>query len=160
MAAVDFFLKIDGVHGESQDAKHRDEIEVLAFQWREKQLIDLSSGQSTGRVQMDSFEFTMHVSKATPKLYLMCAQGANFPNVVFTARKAGAGQQDYLKITFQRAFLSEFTLLSNGSAQTLPLSSVKLNFDEMEIAYLPQQGDGKMGGAVKGRYNLRELQAK
>ena len=70
------------------------------------------------------------------------------------------GQLDYLKITFQQTTLSEFSLLSNGAAGTLPLNSINLSFHEMEIAYLPQQGDGKLGTAVKGRYNLRELQVK
>jgi type VI secretion system secreted protein Hcp len=160
MASVDYFLKIDGVPGESQDDKHRQEIEVLGFQWRELQQIDQSNGLPIGKVRMEAFEFTMHISKATPKLYLSCAQGASFPTVVFTARKAGAGQQDYLKFTFQNAFLQEFTLLSTGGTTTVPLSSVKLLFQDLEISYLPQQGDGKMGGAIKGRYNLREMQAK
>ncbi|MGH2698518.1 MAG: type VI secretion system tube protein Hcp [Actinomycetota bacterium] len=31
MAAVDYFLKIDGIPGESQDAKHKDEIDVNAW---------------------------------------------------------------------------------------------------------------------------------
>jgi type VI secretion system secreted protein Hcp len=160
MASVDYFLKIDGVPGESQDAKHRDEIEVLAFSWKQQHPVDTATGQSSGKTQMLPFEFTMHISKATPKLYLSCAQGAIFPTVVFTARKAGAGQQDYLKISFQNAILQEFTLLSNGGANTVPLSSLQLSFQDMEISYLPQQGDGKMGGAIKGRYNIREMQAK
>ena len=31
--AVDYFLKVDGIPGESADAKHKDEIDVLAFSW-------------------------------------------------------------------------------------------------------------------------------
>ena len=31
--AVDYFLKIDGIDGESQDDKHKDWIEVLSFSW-------------------------------------------------------------------------------------------------------------------------------
>src|SRR5438105_2473697 len=112
MASVDYFLKIDGVPGESQDAKHREEIEVLAFAWDQNQPHDQATGQSSGHIQWKPFEFTMHVSKATPKLYLACAQGAAFPTVVLTVRKAGAGQQEYLKITFREATMNEFKLLS------------------------------------------------
>ena len=31
--AVDMFLKIDGIKGESKDSKHKDEIDVLAWSW-------------------------------------------------------------------------------------------------------------------------------
>jgi type VI protein secretion system component Hcp len=31
MAASYYFLKIDGIKGESQDAKHKDEIEILVL---------------------------------------------------------------------------------------------------------------------------------
>ena len=31
--AVDIFLKLDGIKGESQDHKHKDEIDVLAWSW-------------------------------------------------------------------------------------------------------------------------------
>jgi type VI secretion system secreted protein Hcp len=93
MAAVDYFLKIDGVPGESQDAKHKDEIEVLAFTWSQVQPRDIATGQSSGHIQMHPFEFTMHVSKATPKLYLLCAQGGPFrPSSSPRARPARASR--------------------------------------------------------------------
>jgi hypothetical protein len=37
VALVDYFLRIDGVEGESQDAKHRNEIQVLSFDFGESQ---------------------------------------------------------------------------------------------------------------------------
>jgi type VI secretion system secreted protein Hcp len=33
--AVDMFLKIDGIPGESTDASHRDEIDLLSYTWGE-----------------------------------------------------------------------------------------------------------------------------
>ncbi len=33
MAVVDYFLKIDGIEGESQDAKHKGEIDVESWSW-------------------------------------------------------------------------------------------------------------------------------
>ena len=35
MAVVDFFLKVDGIEGESQDSKHKGEIEVVSWSWGE-----------------------------------------------------------------------------------------------------------------------------
>ena len=33
MAQIDYFLKIDGIEGESSDDKHKGEIEVESFSW-------------------------------------------------------------------------------------------------------------------------------
>lgn len=33
MAAVDYFLHLDGIIGESQDAQHRGAIQLLAWRW-------------------------------------------------------------------------------------------------------------------------------
>jgi type VI protein secretion system component Hcp len=35
MAAVDYFIKFEGIKGESADAKHKDEIDVESWSWGE-----------------------------------------------------------------------------------------------------------------------------
>ena len=35
MAAFDYFLRLDGIPGESVDAKHKGEIDVLSWSWGE-----------------------------------------------------------------------------------------------------------------------------
>ena len=37
MAAIDYFLKLDGISGESKDSKHKGEIDVLSFSFVETQ---------------------------------------------------------------------------------------------------------------------------
>ena len=44
MAAVDYFLRIDGIEGESADAKHKGEIDVLSWSWG-------ASNTGTGRAR-------------------------------------------------------------------------------------------------------------
>ena len=110
MAMVDYFLKIDGIPGESQDSKHKDEIEIESFSWGEVQTGTAShgGGMGAGRVQMQDFNFTMKVNKASPKLFLACAQGSHIKSAVLTARKAGKDQQEYLKVTFSDLLVSSF----------------------------------------------------
>ena len=33
MAQIDAFLKLDKINGESTDSKHKDEIEILSWNW-------------------------------------------------------------------------------------------------------------------------------
>ena len=48
MATVDYFLKIDGIEGESRDDKHKDEIEIESFSWGETQTGSFAVGGGGG----------------------------------------------------------------------------------------------------------------
>ena len=78
MAAVDYFLKIDGIDGESVDSKHAGAIEPLSFSWGLSQAGSFATGggAGAGKVQFQDFHFTSNTSKASPKLMLACASGA------------------------------------------------------------------------------------
>ena len=98
MAAVDYFLKIDGIDGESMDHKHMGEIQIESWSFGETQAGSHSSGGGggAGKVQMQDFHFVMKVSKASPKLFLACATGQHIKKAVFVCRKAGKDQQEFL----------------------------------------------------------------
>ncbi len=89
--AVDYFLKIDGIQGESQDKTHKNEIEIESFSWGATQTGTAShgGGMGAGRVSVQDFKFVMQVNKASPKLFLVCAQGEHIKNAILTCRKAG-----------------------------------------------------------------------
>ena len=48
MATVDYFLKIDGIDGESTDNKHKNEIDVLSWSWGETQSGTMAGGGGGG----------------------------------------------------------------------------------------------------------------
>ena len=161
MAMVDYFLKIDGVEGESNDAKHKDEIQVLSFSFGEQQsgTFAFGGGGGAGKVQMHDFHFMMNVCKASPKLFLKCANGEHIKNATLTARKAGKDQQDYLKVTFTDCLVSSFTTNGDGSANTMPLESISINFAKIEMEYKEQKADGTLGAGHKTGYSLKEMKA-
>src|ERR1051326_5587030 len=102
MAAVDYFLTLDGIDGESADAKHKNEIDILSWSWGEEQTGHghIATGSGAGKVAMQDFHFVMHVNKASPKLMLACASGQHIKKGELTVRKAGGDQQEYYKWTF------------------------------------------------------------
>lgn len=79
--AVDYFLKIDGIEGESRDAKHKSEIELGSFSWGETAATAPGGGGGggAGKVSMQDFVATMRTSKASPALLLACASGQHRP---------------------------------------------------------------------------------
>src|SRR5687767_198417 len=108
MAAVDYYLKIDGVPGESSDAKHKAEIDVESWSWGATQSgkASFGGGGGAGKVQMQDFHFVMRVNKASPKLMLACATGEHIKQAVLTCRKAGGEQQEYMKVTMSDILVS------------------------------------------------------
>lgn len=69
--AVDYFLKIDGIQGESTDAKHEGEISTLSWSWGETQATTPGAGGGAAKVSMQDFRFSKAVDKTSPKLMLV-----------------------------------------------------------------------------------------
>jgi len=160
VALVDYFLKIDTIPGESYDKTHKDEIQLLSFSWGETNAgtMRAGGGGGAGKVQMQDFHFVMNVCKASPKLFLACANGQHIPKATLTARKAGKDQQDYYKVTFSDLLISSFQTSGQAEAGHLPLEQVSFNFAKVELEYKEQAIDGSLKGAIKTWYNLKEMQ--
>src|SRR4051812_48331271 len=99
--AIDMFLKIDGIKGESQDKTHPDEIELMSFNFGASNFSRAAaSGAGAGKVSLQDFHFVMKTNKASPTLFLSCASGKHIASTVLSLRKSGDNQaqtQDYLK---------------------------------------------------------------
>src|SRR5438045_2749884 len=152
MALVDYFLKIDGIPGESQDAKHKDEIQLLSFSFGESQAgtMAFGGGGGAGKVQMQDFHFMMNVNKASPVLFQKCATGEHIKSAILTARKAGKDQQDYLQVTFEDLLISSFQTNGDANANSLPTDSISFNFATCKWQYKMQNADGTLGEQFKG----------
>lgn len=161
MPDVDYFLKIPGIDGESQDAKHKGEIELTSWSFGASQTGSFAhgSGGGAGKVNMQDFHFTMPISKASVKLFLACANGEHIANAVLTARKAGKEQQEYLKITFKECLVSSYQTGGSGGSMGLPIDSISLNFSEIAFEYKEQLATGGLGGVIKAGYNLKQNKA-
>lgn len=160
MAQVDYFLKIDGIPGESADHKHKDEIDLLSWSWGVQQhgTMAYGGGGGAGKSSHGDFHFTMHVNKASPKLHLACATGEHIKKALLTCRKAGKDQQEYLKVTFHDLLVSSYQ--TGGSEGSLvPVEQVSLNYSKIEFDYKEQKADGTLGGSVKSSYDVKAAKA-
>jgi len=156
--AVDYFLKIDGIPGESKDSKHADEIDVSSWSWGETNMGTFAGGGGggAGKVTMQDFHFTMQMNKATPKLMLHCADGTHIPKAVLIARKAGGDQQEYLKITFSDMLVSSYQMGGAGGGE-IGFDQISLNYAKIEFEYKEQKKDGSLGGAIKAGFDLKKM---
>jgi type VI secretion system secreted protein Hcp len=155
MATVDYFLKIDGIEGESTSATHKGEIDLESWSWGETQShpTGVGGGGAGGKVTMSDFHFTTPFSKASPKLFLKCAEGSHIKAAWLTAHRGAGKAADYfLKWTFSELLISSY---QTGAAEDLPVDQVSLNFAKIEVEYKPQNPDGSLGTVVAFRYDFK-----
>ncbi len=157
MALVDFFLKIEGIDGESADAKHKGEIDLESWSWGEVQggTHHAGGGGGAGKVQMHDFSIVKKVDKGSPKLMLACASGEHLKKATLTCRKAGKDQQEFLKITMTDVLVSSFQTGGHGHSDVIPTDQISLNFAKIEFDYKEQKADGTLGGSVKAGWDAK-----
>ena len=154
--AIDYFLRIDGVPGESLDSKHKGEIDVESWSWGEANPAPPGGGGGgAGKVQMQDFNFTARFSKASPNLMLACASGKHFKGAVLTARKAGKGQQDFLTFSLSDVLVSAYQT-GGAEGEVVPGDSVSLNFAKIQVEYKQQNPDGTLGGSIKAGWDVKQ----
>jgi type VI secretion system secreted protein Hcp len=155
MAAVDYFLKIAGIDGESNDAAHKGEIDVESWSWGESQSRQaVGGGAGAGKVTMNDFTFVMKLSKASPRLFLACAQGEHIKSAWLTAHRPAAGKaSDYfLKWSFADLLVSAY---QTGASGELPTDQVSFNFSKIEVEYKPQKPEGSFDVPIKAGWDAK-----
>ncbi len=109
--AVDIFMQIEKVNGESTDSKFKGAIEVISWSWGLTQsgTTHTGSGSGAGKVQVHDLTFTKYVDSSSPVLMQKCCDGTAFPKATLTMRKAGASPLVYLVIEMKNVLISSGT---------------------------------------------------
>lgn len=156
MAHVDYFLKIEGVDGESTDDKHKGEIELESWSFGGSNAGSFSSGGGggTGKVALQDFNFVKKADKASAKLFTSCCTGEHLKSVTLTCRKAGKEQQEFLVVVLTSAIVSSFQTGGAAGSDIIPMDQVSLNFAKIEYKYKEQKADGSLGGEVIGGWDV------
>ena len=153
--AVDMFIKIDGVDGESKDSKHTKEIDVLAWSWgmSNSGSAHMGGGAGSGKVNVQDLSFTKWVDSATPKLMLACCDGTHYDTVNLTVRKAGGSPVEFIKIKLEEVIISSISTGGSGGEDKLT-ENVVLNFAKFKFDYTPQDDKGKAGTAIPASWDI------
>src|SRR5260370_20586 len=152
--AVDYFLKLEGIQGESKDSKHQDEIEIGSFSFGATQSGSFSAmgGGGSGKVSMQDFHFTIPTQKASPKLLLACATGEHIKKAILTCRKAGKEQQEFLKYTFSDLLISSYQTGGSAHGDIVPTDQISFNYAKIVTEYKPQKPDGTLDSPVNAGF--------
>jgi type VI secretion system secreted protein Hcp len=155
MAAVAYFLKLDGIVGDSRDARHPGEIELESFSWGETETVAAGGGGGgAGKVQIEDLHVVMKESKASPPLFLACASGQHLKQAVLTGRTAGTAPAEFLVIRLTDVVVSSYR--TGGGTAAAPDDQVSLNFAKIEFAFTAQRPDGKPDVPVTAGWDVKQ----
>lgn len=152
MAAVDIFLAIDGIPGESTDARHRGEIEVSSFSWGVSQAPS-ATGRAAGKPSFTELVVTSPVSRASPEFWLACASGRHLASAVLTCRNPSQ-QHEFLALRLQDVVVASYQ--SSGTDEQRPLDQIALAFGRIDVSYTGQDATGRSEPAVTTGWDLRK----
>ncbi|MEJ8824791.1 type VI secretion system tube protein Hcp [Variovorax humicola] len=155
--AVDMFIKIKGVDGESVDAKHKKEIDVLAWSWGLSQsgTTHTGGGGGAGKVNVQDLSFTKYVDGASHALILACCKGTHIDEATLVVRKAGDNPLEYITITMEELIVSSISTGGSGGEDRLT-ENVTLNFAKVKFEYDPQSKKGAGEGKKTAAWNIAE----
>ncbi|MCQ8895760.1 type VI secretion system tube protein Hcp [Limnobacter humi] len=153
--AVDMFLKIKGVDGESVDKVHAKEIDILSWSWGMSQsgTTHTARGGGAGKVSVQDLSITKYTDKSTPNLIKACCNGKHFEEAVLTVRKAGEQPLEYVILTMKDVLVTNVSEGGSGGDDRLT-ENITLNFAEFSYVYVPQKRDGGADGKVEATFNI------
>jgi type VI secretion system secreted protein Hcp len=158
--ATDIFAKIGDIKGESQDSKHKDEVDVLSWSWGVQQSGTMAhgGGGGEGKASFNDFNFTHHIDKASPLLMKACATGQHISEATITVRKAGKGQQEYLVIKMSDVLVTSVAM-SVVADESTTTENVTLQFAKVDLEYKPQKPDGSLAAGIQFKYDVKASKA-
>lgn len=155
--AVDMFLELDGIKGESKDATHADKIDLLAWSWGMSQsgTTHAGTGSGAGKVNVQDISFTHYVDKSSPDLMLNCCNGKHIGKGKLIVRKAGEQPLEYIVIELTNIIVSSISNGGSGGEERLT-ENVTLNFGEFKYIYTVQTDKGGKGEAPECAWKIPE----
>jgi type VI secretion system secreted protein Hcp len=153
--AVDIFLKLDTIQGDSQDSVHKGEIDVLSWDWGVTQGGGGHSGpgSGTGKAQVADLVITKNSDRSSPLLFTMSCSGTPIKTGLLTLRKAGGTPLEFLKITMNQILISKVskTIAAGGDAI---VETISMNFASFTYEYVPQNADGTGAASIVKGFNI------
>lgn len=156
--AVDYFLKLDGIDGESADDKHKNEIQIMSWSWGASQVSSVSGtgGSGAGKADLSDFSIMAYFDKSTPKFFKSITTGQHIKTGTMSAIKSGADGKPYLKVDFQEMFVTSLQI--SGSSE-VPTVSLSFSYNEIKIDYSTQNEQGNVTSTGAVTYNTKSNKA-
>jgi type VI secretion system secreted protein Hcp len=156
--AIDVYLQIDGIKGESSDTTHKDWIECksVSFEVLQPRSATASSagGHTAERCEHKDIVVTKLSDLATPLLLEQCSMGKTIPKAKFDFMRADADGKrvTYFNIELENVLISD--VAPHVSEGDIMSESLSIKYSKVKWKYVQQKISGGTGGNTAGGWDL------
>ena len=153
--AVDYFLKLDGIAGESVDDKHKDWIHISSWAWGASQVSSVAGtgGSGAGKVDLTDFTALTYLDKSTTPLFKSIGAGTHIKTGRLEAIKSGAAGKPFLAVDFQELFV---TSQNFSASDEIPKESISFSYNQIKVEYSQQNEQGIVTTTGSVTFNIKE----
>lgn len=155
--AMDMFLTLEPIKGESRDKTYKDKIDILAWSWgmSNSGSAHAGGGMGAGKVNVNDLSITKWIDAASPDLMKSCCNGKHFGEAKLIVRKAGETPVEYLIITMSDVLITSVSTGGSGGEDRLT-ENVGINFAKVNVKYTQQDATGAAGATPEMTWNIAE----
>ncbi|TFW34630.1 Hcp family type VI secretion system effector [Massilia horti] len=156
--ALDAYLQLGDIKGDSTDDKHKAWIEVKNVDWGVTQpravSVSTAGGHTSGKAEVHEVSFDKLADIASPILFQTCAMGKTIPKAKFEFYRAdGDGVRvKYYEIELENVMLSSVRP-NSGDGGGLINEKVHLASSKIKLTYTKQLIGGGAGGSTAGGWD-------
>lgn len=156
--AIDVYLRIDGIRGESNDERHKDWIECKSVRWELSQPKSATASTGGGHTAERSDHGDIVLSKladlSTPLLLQTCSSGKTIPTATIEFMRADAmgDRVKYFEIGLENVLIGGVS--PSVSEGDILGEHVALKYSKIKWKYTQQKIIGGSGGNTAGGWDL------
>jgi type VI secretion system secreted protein Hcp len=156
--AIDVYLQIDGIKGESTDSAHAGWIECTSAQWGVSQpksaTASTAGGHTAERCDLRSIAITKLADLASPILMQNCAAGRTLPKARMEFLRAdGDGTRiKYYEVELENVLIGSVNQAAHEG--DILHDSITIKFSKVRWKYTQQRIGGGAGGNTTGGWDL------
>lgn len=150
----DIFVKIGDIKGESNDASHKDWVDVLSYSHGMTNMGSETHGGESGKPSHEDFVIVKKLDKSSPKLYEALNTGEHIPEVRIELIRKGEAKQKFMEYKLTDVLITS-TKIEGDTSETAPVEQVSFSYSKIEWIYTPQKEDGSSDASIKTGWDLK-----
>ena len=157
-AQSNYFLKLDGIDGESLDKDHKGWSDISAFT-SSFHLPDRGSAGSSrrrGAAILEDISCVKELDKSSPKIQEALIMGKVIPKVEIHLTSSSNGMsQTYYSYELKNVMITSYNI-SGQSDVGLPMDEFSLSYEEIKVTYTEYDSNGRKKGNVEYTWKVEK----
>ena len=155
--AIEIFLKLDGISGESQKSGAEQWIEIFSFSngASNPSSVAFGTGSGAGKVDLSSLSLQKQLDVSSPDLFLHCCNGSHIATGKMNVREATGSEttQVYFQYDLTEVFIDSISW-GGAAGGGKPSESLSVSAKSLQVTYTPQNSDGSLGSKIVKGWNV------